>query len=295
MSIVACSVEECEKPHFGKTWCRMHYSRMRRTGSLELKPKTPSYCKVETCGVELVPPYGRGMCSLHYKRFMKHGDPHYARPLIVGVAECAIDGCTGLTQARGWCAMHYTRWCRYGDPLHRFGYEVVGGKRVCPGCAVDKPLSEYSPGSTGRCKRCNADIAALRRIENPPARVEGFPVECMCGEIFAGDKRRTRYCSAECFGKYKNKANWVHMNRRRARLRGVLVESFDRMEIFLRDGWICQICSAPVNRAAHFPDPNMASLDHIIPIARGGEHSRANAQTAHLGCNVRKGAKLPTQ
>jgi len=35
-----------------------------------------------------------------------------------------------------------------------------------------------------------------------------------------------------------------------------------------------------------------ASLDHRIPISRGGEHSRANAQTSHLGCNVRKGARL---
>lgn len=116
MSIIACSVDGCEKAHYGKTWCRLHYGRMRKTGSLELKPKAPKYCKVETCGAELVPPYGRGMCSLHYRRFMKHGDAQYERPLIVGVAECTIEGCETIIRARNLCATHYSRWRRKGDP-----------------------------------------------------------------------------------------------------------------------------------------------------------------------------------
>jgi 5-methylcytosine-specific restriction endonuclease McrA len=31
-------------------------------------------------------------------------------------------------------------------------------------------------------------------------------------------------------------------------------------------------------------------IDHVIPLARGGEHSYANAQAAHGPCNMRKGA-----
>jgi 5-methylcytosine-specific restriction endonuclease McrA len=33
-------------------------------------------------------------------------------------------------------------------------------------------------------------------------------------------------------------------------------------------------------------------LDHIVPLARGGEHSYANTQPAHPTCNRRKGAKV---
>jgi len=293
LSNSTCSVDGCEKVHYGKTWCNMHYTRMRKTGSLELKPKTTNCCKVEGCGLELVPPYGRGMCSLHYKRFMKHGDPNYVRPLVAGVAECSIDGCSGIIQARGWCPMHLTRWDRYGDPEHRFGYEVVDGKRVCPGCKIDKPLDDYSPGSTGRCKRCVADNAQTRREINPPPLRPKSPIKCMCGAIFAGDKRRNRYCSEACFLGNRHKANWKHMNKRRTRLRDAFVEAFDRVEIFERDGWVCQICKLPTDRSAEWPDQQMPSLDHIMPISRGGKHSRANAQTSHLGCNVRKGASIP--
>jgi 5-methylcytosine-specific restriction endonuclease McrA len=34
------------------------------------------------------------------------------------------------------------------------------------------------------------------------------------------------------------------------------------------------------------------SLDHVIPISAGGEHSKANTQLAHLGCNAKKQAKI---
>lgn len=292
MSIVACSVDGCELPHYGKTWCNKHYNRMRNTGRLDLKPKATNYCKVETCGVELVPPYGRGMCSLHYKRFMKYGDVHYQRPLIVGVAECTIDGCSGIIQARGWCSKHLTRWDRYGDPLHRYGYEVVDGKRVCPGCKLDRPLGDYSPGSTGRCKPCVAANMQARREINPPPLRQKVTLTCMCGSTFDGDKRRHRYCSEECFLGNRHKANWKHANKRRMRLRRAFVESFDRVEIFERDGWICQLCMEPTVRGAAWPNQLMPSLDHIIPVSKGGKHSRANAQTSHLGCNIRKGAKL---
>lgn len=35
--------------------------------------------------------------------------------------------------------------------------------------------------------------------------------------------------------------------------------------------------------------PMSASVDHIVPLSRGGEHSMANVQCAHLSCNSSKG------
>jgi 5-methylcytosine-specific restriction endonuclease McrA len=32
-------------------------------------------------------------------------------------------------------------------------------------------------------------------------------------------------------------------------------------------------------------------LDHIIPVADGGEHTEANCQCAHHRCNMRKGRR----
>ncbi|WP_369529681.1 HNH endonuclease [Bradyrhizobium elkanii] len=55
---------------------------------------------------------------------------------------------------------------------------------------------------------------------------------------------------------------------------------------------MCQICGDEIDRDLVFPHPRSVSLDHIIPISRGGVHRRDNTQCAHLGCNSSKGNKL---
>lgn len=73
-------------------------------------------------------------------------------------------------------------------------------------------------------------------------------------------------------------------NRRRARLLGQFVAPVKFEEIWQRDGGICQLCHLPIAQAE-------ASLDHIVPLARGGTHEPANVQLAHRRCNSRKGAR----
>lgn len=84
-----------------------------------------------------------------------------------------------------------------------------------------------------------------------------------------------------------------HTTVRQARVRGATVEVFVYSEVFERDGWTCMVCSAPIDRELKYPHPLSVSLDHIIPVARGGEHSRRNAQAAHLVCNSRKNDSMP--
>ena len=55
----------------------------------------------------------------------------------------------------------------------------------------------------------------------------------------------------------------------------------------------CGICGRPVDKALKFPDPMSPTVDHIIPIARGGHPSAIeNLQLAHLCCNQRKNDKV---
>ncbi len=63
-------------------------------------------------------------------------------------------------------------------------------------------------------------------------------------------------------------------------------EGFTATEIFERDKMICQLCGQVCKGVR--PDPLSPSIDHVIPIARGGQHQRSNVQTAHLLCNMRK-------
>lgn len=72
---------------------------------------------------------------------------------------------------------------------------------------------------------------------------------------------------------------------KRARRRGARTEKVSPDVVYKRDGYICGLCGEPVAKSD-------ASLDHIIPISRGGEHSYRNVQTAHRRCNSKKGAKI---
>jgi 5-methylcytosine-specific restriction endonuclease McrA len=63
-----------------------------------------------------------------------------------------------------------------------------------------------------------------------------------------------------------------------------------RAEIAQRDGWRCGICSKKVRPDLEHPDPYCASIDHVLPLARGGDNSPANLQLAHLRCNLSKKA-----
>ena len=65
-------------------------------------------------------------------------------------------------------------------------------------------------------------------------------------------------------------------------------------EVYERDRWVCGICLERVDRRLIWPDPMSPSLDHIVPLSRGGAHQLANVQCAHLSCNVRKGARPET-
>jgi 5-methylcytosine-specific restriction endonuclease McrA len=77
---------------------------------------------------------------------------------------------------------------------------------------------------------------------------------------------------------------------RRARFYGVGYEKFLATEIFKRDNWTCGICNEPIDKTLKWPDLGSVSIDHIIPLSKGGNHTKVNTQAAHLGCNIRKGS-----
>jgi 5-methylcytosine-specific restriction endonuclease McrA len=59
--------------------------------------------------------------------------------------------------------------------------------------------------------------------------------------------------------------------------------------VFERDGWRCGICHAVIDQALRWPHPGSATLDHIVPLADGGDHMPSNWQAAHAACNIEKG------
>lgn len=80
----------------------------------------------------------------------------------------------------------------------------------------------------------------------------------------------------------------IRYEKERAERFGVEYEPINRTGLYVRDDFTCQICLEPLDMDAVFPDPLSPSLDHIIPISKGGPHIWSNVQSAHLSCNCRK-------
>ena len=59
---------------------------------------------------------------------------------------------------------------------------------------------------------------------------------------------------------------------------------FSKTNLYLRDLYTCQYCSTPTPR-------KLLTLDHVIPICRGGKTTWTNIVAACGPCNVRKGNK----
>jgi 5-methylcytosine-specific restriction endonuclease McrA len=158
-----------------------------------------------------------------------------------------------------------------------------------------------------------------RRKETPEPLVPKTTQACAeCGEEFLADKRQRMHCSPACRKAGKRRADLEYQvmhperhseaNRKwrqrhpdrvrekarvyRARKMNATIEPVCETEIFQRDQWTCGICSQSIDPSLKWPDPMSPSIDHIVPLFRGGAHSPANCQASHLRCNVRKGASL---
>ena len=56
---------------------------------------------------------------------------------------------------------------------------------------------------------------------------------------------------------------------------------------------ICALCGKPVDKTIKYPDPMSATIDHIIPVSKGGHPSDIeNLQLAHFKCNRAKSDRL---
>lgn len=66
----------------------------------------------------------------------------------------------------------------------------------------------------------------------------------------------------------------------------------NRKKIISRED-VCAICGKPVDKKLPYPHPMSATVDHIIPLAKGGHPSDINnMQLAHLICNRLKSDKI---
>lgn len=141
------------------------------------------------------------------------------------------------------------------------------------------------------------EVKERQRLRNAsgysPRCSVAFIVCRYCDTLFCARSTRSTVCyDLACKRRFNAERSSKYVHERRARMKGAGYERFDRLEIFERDKWTCGICELPVDQDARWPDAGSASLDHIVPLAKGGSHSRANTQCAHYHCNSVKHTRL---
>lgn len=190
--------------------------------------------------------------------------------------------------------------------------------KTCSKCGETKPLAEFNrrtgakDGLHSNCKACtrkrDTEYRERLRRKNIGGSSEVVREQrCyMCDTVRpatdfrpdpyrkSGLRSRCRDCDRTFNCKYnaarsldpEYRAYRRTIERRRDRtLAKAKSTPYDRVSIFERDGWVCQLCGEPVDREACWPDPGCATIDHIVPLSLGGEDSPSNVRLAHYGCN----------
>lgn len=118
------------------------------------------------------------------------------------------------------------------------------------------------------------------------------PVKCRwCGVDFNRlPGSYSRHCSDLCHGQHTAEVSRPHKRAakavRRARERGAEREYFDPLEVLARDRWRCQLCGVKTPKAKRGSiDDDAPELDHVVPLSKGGPHTRANTQCLCRRCN----------
>lgn len=148
----------------------------------------------------------------------------------------------------------------------------------------------------GEARRIREGRAAgrIKDVYTPSGPWTGSRVCRLCGVTFEAKSPRSAVCySGACRARAHADRVRPYTQQRRATKLAAEAELFEPREVFERDGWQCQLCDELVDRERRFPDPLSASLDHVLPLSKGGSHTLDNVQLAHFSCNSAKGARVP--
>ena len=217
------------------------------------------------------------------------------------------------------CNRNCTRESRQGSvPVRR-----KGEKPVCPQCNVSflptinkqiyctSKCQEIASRRTRACALCGASYLSGRResITRPrmcskecsakyreqvraQMKIDRFgpPRTCRwCGVTFGyGGEAYKGWCSKSCRAEYTKDYERRLGHERRARLREVTIEVFSPAYILKRDKYICQACGKKTKPKEKPTHPLYPNVDHIVPLAAGGEHSKKNCRCVCASCNSQK-------
>lgn len=184
------------------------------------------------------------------------------------------------------CGLTTQRKKRRNEPVRSFCsqacYDAYRNKNVSDRGGLD--CGAHTKIGFANCAGCgrlfvttNGSMAAARR---------GRGVACSdeCRRAYVARKSRESW--PEHYERYKD-AHFRSAHRYKARKAAAFVEDVEVAVLGARDRWKCHLCGKAVDRNAK-QRGDRPSIDHLVPLSLGGEHSYANTALAHQRCNAGK-------
>ena len=151
------------------------------------------------------------------------------------------------------------------------------------------------------CEDCKKEYARRKAREYSIKEYQPKIFICkVCGTKVVtvyGDKRRN-ICSEDCektlkLSKKHQSIRHKQRNKERKHAREKLIKKIKKdnvtyEKLYERDKGICKICGMPISNNRKINNNWDGTVDHIVPLSCGGEHSNSNCQITHRICNSLK-------
>lgn len=201
---------------------------------------------------------------------------------------------TVVHASSGFCHKCYSRIRRntYDNP-HFVDWAV---NVYCSGCTrqlktssspkTPENIHNITHYGRGMCKRCYVLYEGV-----PPSVPKIRKMQCLqCNDTVKGTYRK-KYCSRSCYVTAYRLSNPEIIQKskyiRRANMKtDFVVSSKDYQRLLTRHQNCCAYCMTPIEAGINL------TWDHIIPIARGGEHRIGNLIPSCRRCNTKKHTKF---
>lgn len=203
------------------------------------------------------------------------------------------------------CSRRHCRTRRGAQPLSAFPYRLDHPDRqseMCRHCVAEF-LSSPTGGGVGLTHAYIDACTALGCCIKHPDRAQAPWPDSLPEGVF--DYGRTLAC-AECWPKKLSRYRGAARRRSRIKTSGIGGLPFlrretwaDRWRAFPSDFFVspdyseCVYCQLPVARKGRGPENcGRLTLDHVVPLVRGGHDGWSNLVPACFRCNASKGTKL---
>lgn len=147
-----------------------------------------------------------------------------------------------------------------GGPTGYRATDTRGMSPVCLGCRAkaQQRKSQLQSTTEWTCETCGISC------NRPPTKGQ-----------------RPRFCGKRCQQSAADR-------RRRALEAKAFIEDVPRHSVFEADGYRCHLCGRKTDKSKSIPHRRAPTIDHLLPLSKGGKHERSNCRTACFGCNCAK-------